>query len=113
MTNRKKGAATIPTFPPGYRPACRQTPKVTERAGVRCWLIRSAVDDRPVVVVDALDEDEALERAHLMRDALRTLDAWPKLPVVYAEEHGDGPTTITWFREGLFLALNDLQQPAK
>jgi hypothetical protein len=65
------------------------------------------------VVIDAVGEDEAIQRAHMMRTALQNLEVWPKLSLVYAEEYGDGPVCITWFREGLFLAIHDLQQPEK
>jgi hypothetical protein len=113
MTNRKRTSATIPTIPSGYKPARTESGTLPARLGVKRWLIRAARDGREVVVIDAVDEGEALQRAHSMSAALKTLGVWPALPVVYAEAHGDGPTTITWFREGLFLALNDLRQTAK
>lgn len=83
------------------------------RLGVKRWLIRTVSDDQPVVVIDAVSEDEAIQRAHMMRTALQSLEAWPKLSLVYAEPHGDGPVTITWFCEGLFLAMHDLRQPER
>lgn len=114
MTNRKKASAIIPTIPSGYvtKRGGRQRAVPEERAGVTRWLIRAAADDREVVVVDALDADEAIQRAYLMRDALKSLSAWPAMPLIYAVPHGDGPVCITWFREGMFRALSDLQQPA-
>jgi hypothetical protein len=82
--------------------------RLPERPGVKRWLIRAAKDDREVVVVDAVSEDEALERAHSLKSSLQTIGVWPSLPIIYAEEH-TGPVCISWFREGYFLAIRDRQ----
>lgn len=83
------------------------------RLGIKRWLVRAVSDDRAIAVIDAVSAEEAIQRAHLMRFALQCLEVWPKLSLVYAEQYGDGPVSITWFREGLFLAIHDLQQPQK
>lgn len=113
MTRGKKTSVSNRTFPPGYKSARTKYSAPPARLGVKRWLIRAARDDREVVVIDAMDEDEALQRAHSMSAALKTFGVWPALPVVYAEEYGDGPVCITWFREGLFRALDDVRQSAK
>lgn len=109
MTKRKASAETVHQIPAGYKPSRQQVWKLSERPGLRRWLIRAAQRDREVVVVDAVNEDEALQRAHSLKDTLKTIGAWPSLSVVYAEEH-TGPVCIAWFKEAFFLALKD-QQP--
>jgi hypothetical protein len=110
MKTRNKGAEAVHQIPRGYQPSRRKVRALPERPGLKRWLIRAAQTDREVVVVDAISEDEALERAHSLQASLKTIGVWPSLPVLYAEEH-TGPVTISWFREAFFLALND-QQPA-
>lgn len=112
MAKREKTSVSNRTFPPGYKPARTKYSTQPARQGVKRWLIRAAKDDREVVVIDAVNEDEALQRAYSMSATLQTLGVWPALPVMYAEEHADGPVCISWFREGSFRALEDRKAAA-
>lgn len=112
MTRGKKTSVSNRTFLPGYKPARTKYSAKPARLGVKRWLIRAAKDEREVVVIDAINEDEALQRAYSMSATLQTLGVWPALPVLYAEEHGDGPVYISWFREGSFRALEDREAAA-
>jgi hypothetical protein len=111
QSTAKRPQKRIHQIPRGYV-APKERKELPMRLGLKQWIVRAVSDDRPIVVIDAVSAEEAVQRAHMMRTALQSLDAWPRLSLVYAEEH-EGPVTITWFREGMFQMITDLQQSEK